>query len=504
MNSFCRKTAAVACVLLGTLLASPGAYAQYTILTDLENFSEDTQLIDFNDLGNHGDTVSEVDGVSFSLSPSGLAPRYGNQDTSARPYDPQGPGSIDPLSPGAPFNPYDNLTIAFQDYMGRVGFAFSANLNNTVNVTAYKDGEVVAEVPFTTPVEGGFKFMAFETDTPFDELLIDAGNLQGNGFWRLDNLRFETGVADADGDGVEDELDNCPLVENSDQADTDGDGLGDACDACPLDAENDADGDGACGDVDAEVDFNKAKAEVDFDNGELKITGGLSIPSGYWTDNLNPTGSVQVILAGNNSSPAVEQGPLVFEVKGDSDKKWTYKDKSGALGVTKFEVDWKGAEFDYRADNDLKLETTFIGATETTLLVDAEKVDGAFTISLNDTMISYDADRNIVANVDFEADDDENKKVYFTLPYELMADSTLTITDSTSGTVESVAVADDYTEGTVKFKFEGLFDATVLPQAGNTTPATLEIFLSLGETVFAYGFVDEEDWDKIESDKWKR
>jgi hypothetical protein len=39
---------------------------------------------------------------------------------------------------------------------------------------------------------------------------------------------------DTDGDGVCDEVDNCPLVANADQADTDGDGSGDACDVPPV------------------------------------------------------------------------------------------------------------------------------------------------------------------------------------------------------------------------------------------------------------------------------
>lgn len=60
-----------------------------------------------------------------------------------------------------------------------------------------------------------------------------------NGFtgeWKLVG-HFEPIVADSDGDGVTDDLDNCPTVPNPEQADLDGDGLGDVCD-------DDADADG--------------------------------------------------------------------------------------------------------------------------------------------------------------------------------------------------------------------------------------------------------------------
>jgi hypothetical protein len=52
---------------------------------------------------------------------------------------------------------------------------------------------------------------------------------------------------DNDGDGVEDALDNCPLVANPSQDDGDGDGVGDTCDNCINTAnadQADADGDG--------------------------------------------------------------------------------------------------------------------------------------------------------------------------------------------------------------------------------------------------------------------
>jgi hypothetical protein len=50
---------------------------------------------------------------------------------------------------------------------------------------------------------------------------------------------------DADGDGVGDRCDNCPVLPNSDQEDGDGDTLGNACDLCPALASTDqTDGDG--------------------------------------------------------------------------------------------------------------------------------------------------------------------------------------------------------------------------------------------------------------------
>ncbi len=60
------------------------------------------------------------------------------------------------------------------------------------------------------------------------------------------------GVLDRDGDGVLDNVDNCPAKTPPDQTDTDGDGVGNLCDNCPLDgnpdqADADLDGDGdAC------------------------------------------------------------------------------------------------------------------------------------------------------------------------------------------------------------------------------------------------------------------
>ncbi len=58
-----------------------------------------------------------------------------------------------------------------------------------------------------------------------------------------DDVETKPALIDTDGDGVDDRIDNCPLVANPDQQDTDKNGIGDVC-------ENDFDGDGYNDDID--------------------------------------------------------------------------------------------------------------------------------------------------------------------------------------------------------------------------------------------------------------
>ena len=63
----------------------------------------------------------------------------------------------------------------------------------------------------------------------------------------VDGDRDEDGCPEeSDSDGIDDLSDNCPFVDNADQADADADGRGDVCDACPVGATPDSDGDGIC------------------------------------------------------------------------------------------------------------------------------------------------------------------------------------------------------------------------------------------------------------------
>ena len=81
-----------------------------------------------------------------------------------------------------------------------------------------------------------------------------------------------TSGGDIDGDGIPDNVDNCPLVPNAAQEDIDGDGVGDVCDPCPTDPTNtcnpcpDADMDGICdADDNCPNDFNPTQVDTDGD-----------------------------------------------------------------------------------------------------------------------------------------------------------------------------------------------------------------------------------------------
>ncbi len=79
----------------------------------------------------------------------------------------------------------------------------------------------------------------------------NAGGGGGGGGGPADAPR-DTSTVDSDGDGVPDNVDNCPHQANPDQHDEDRDGIGDVCDLCPQVAapQIDSDGDGIGDDCD--------------------------------------------------------------------------------------------------------------------------------------------------------------------------------------------------------------------------------------------------------------
>jgi hypothetical protein len=82
------------------------------------------------------------------------------------------------------------------------------------------------------------------------------------------NFTF-AGISDSDGDEVDDSMDNCVYISNSDQADADGDEVGDVCDNCVATAnadQADADGDkigDACDNCPAMANTDQADSDAD-------------------------------------------------------------------------------------------------------------------------------------------------------------------------------------------------------------------------------------------------
>lgn len=156
-------------------------------------------------------------------------------------YSPLADGAYDNLVSGVVVATTDDERFPSIEHVGGATFVVSYIANNQLYVTVTEDGgstwstptvvsgtdHVVAEYRSADLGDGGRKVIwEYQPNLPGDTTIL---------------LNWaETGVVqDADGDGVEDDVDNCPTLANPGQEDADLDGIGDVCDEC-----TDTDGDG--------------------------------------------------------------------------------------------------------------------------------------------------------------------------------------------------------------------------------------------------------------------
>jgi hypothetical protein len=116
---------------------------------------------------------------------------------------------------------------------GVVSFESSATFNGTADISVYVIAtNVLYRVTDTPTINESLSDISVLSDGRIRVIWAanDQSSTEHDVFARTFTVPL---VADTDGDGIPDTIDNCPLVANAGQGDRDGDGIGDACD--PLD-----------------------------------------------------------------------------------------------------------------------------------------------------------------------------------------------------------------------------------------------------------------------------
>ena len=160
-----------------------------------------------------------------------------------------------------------------------------------------------------------------------------------------------SGNNDKDGDGIEDDKDNCPDVANADQKDTDGDGVGDACDDSNVvnSVFNNAGGDylwsntanwtnGIPNDVESKATINAGKVILDgnFTVAQLKLTntGPETVTlTNTETNTLTITGKgvTQPVQLNKKNQTLIFNVPVIFDSSENQTETWRFNSGNGSI-----------------------------------------------------------------------------------------------------------------------------------------------------------------------------
>lgn len=277
----------------GIIIPTPNTKSSFTP-SDTNNKNavpEGCAIIDFN--GPPSDYISPniyYEGITITYGPSGSVPN-----------------DINFISPGLqypcdfvilPYPSSASYLIQFEDVVHKVTVSAgdSGGDQDEITLTAFSDingennlGDPVVSILNTS--EAGCLELEIERTGIRSVEVSSAGSFPNSIY--LGSISYCVSDSDNDGDGINDDIDNCPEDANADQADNDIDGIGDVCDYdddndsildiddnCPFIAntnqddydgddlgdvcDEDIDGDG-CGNDDDPNDNSNIEAIVDID-----------------------------------------------------------------------------------------------------------------------------------------------------------------------------------------------------------------------------------------------
>ena len=139
------------------------------------------------------------------------------------------------------------------------------------------------------------------------------------------------GPPDTDGDGVADDVDNCPDTSNADQADTDADGYGDACDICPGeddDADDNGNGLPDCLEVDIPDELRITEIRIDQGGSDNDEYFELKGPAGF-----DLAGMTYIVIGDGSTGSGTVEAIINLEGVIDADGLFVVAEDTFSLAV---------------------------------------------------------------------------------------------------------------------------------------------------------------------------
>ena len=168
--------------------------------------------------------------------------------------------------------------------------------------------------------------------------------------------------------------------------------------------------------------------------------------------------------------------------------------------MSKFNINWKGAAFDYQEL--LHVKANHISRETTSLAIERDGLEGEFLIRFGDVTIQVGADNSVITSpstlpVD---NDDSDGEIEVDLPFPLTPEMVMVISRPALPDTE-VSVGDYFTNSIGKFDLQADFDPQGL--TGLDLPATVKLRIALGQIGYPGYAVIDSGWKSIKAKEWK-